>query len=156
MEVAEPQRSDVRELVTAAALLTAAVLTALASLLSWRDFGRGLDPAENGWHMADGSLGRGWVAVMVAVVLAVGGVLLVVGRRSAGRIWARIGTAALLVGPVLEWAFGSPGSRTGPGWGIWIMFVTGLVLLVMLGTVLPHEDPRPQRAAAEQRAAVGR
>lgn len=137
----ETSGSEVRDLLAAAVLLVAAVVTALASLLSWQDFGRALDPDENGWRLADGSFGRGWVAVLVAVVLAVAGVLLLVGRRQAARWWARIGTAALVVGPVVEWAFGSSGSRTGPGIGLWLLLGTGLVLVVTLAVVLPHEHP---------------
>lgn len=140
----EPARSSqARDLVVAAALLVAAVLTALGSLMSWRDYGRGLDPDENGWQLADGSLGRGWVAVLVAVALAVGGVLLVTGRRRAGRVWARVGSGALIVLPVLEWAFGEGDRRTGPGNGLWVFLVTGMVLMVLLGSVLPSEDDEP-------------
>jgi len=138
-----PRPSHARDLVVASGLLVAAVLTALGSLMSWRDYGRGLDPDENGWRLADGSFGRGWVAVLVAVGLAVGGVLLVVGRRRAGRRWARAGSAALIVLPVLEWAFGEGDRRTGPGQGLWVFLVTGMVLMVLLGTVLPTDDLDP-------------
>ncbi len=84
-----------------------------------------------------------WVAVLVAVVLAVAGVLLVAGRRRQGRIAARVGSAALIVLPVLEWAFGDGDSRTGPGLGLWVLLITGIVLMVLLGTVLPQDDLGP-------------
>ncbi|MCP4437217.1 MAG: hypothetical protein GY812_17195 [Actinomycetia bacterium] len=136
-----PKQSMARDLVVAAVLLVASVVTALASLMSWRDFGPGLNPDENGWRYADGSFGRGWVAILIAVCLAVGGVLLVMGRRKLGRRWARVGSAALIVLPVLEWALGDTNSRTGPGMGIWVLTMAGIVLMVLLGTVLPQNDP---------------
>jgi hypothetical protein len=133
-----PQRRSVwRDLLVAFCLLGASVLTAVASLLSWRDYGPALNPDENGWRLADGALGRGWVAVLVAVVLAVGGVLLVAGKRSTGRIWARVGSTALILLPVLEWAFGDGDSRTGPGLGLWLMLGSGMMLMVLIGSVLP-------------------
>lgn len=126
-----------RDLLVAFCLLGASVLTAVASLMSWRDYGPALNPDENGWRLADGAFGRGWIAVLVAVVLAVGGVLLVAGRRSKGRIWARVGSTALILLPVLEWAFGDGDSRTGPGFGLWLMLGAGMVLMVLIGSVLP-------------------
>lgn len=126
-----------RDLVVATWLLVASVLTAVASLLSWRDYGPALDPDENGWQLADGAFGRGWVAVIVAVVLAVAGVLLVAHRRSAGRVWARVGSTALIVLPVVEWAFGDGDSRTGPGLGLWLMLIAGMVSMALIGSVLP-------------------
>ena len=134
---ASPRRSSWRDLLVVAALLAVSVLTAVASLMSWRDYGPALNPDENGWHLADGAFGRGWVAVAVAVTLAVGGVLIASGRRTAGRVWARIGSTALIIGPMLEWAFGDRGVRSGPGIGLWVMLVSGMVLMVLLGSVLP-------------------
>jgi len=148
VEQTEPAVSDRRDLVVAAALLIAAVVSALASLMSWRDYGKGLDPRENGWMLADGSFGRGWVAIAVAVVLAVAGVLLVAGRRRSARRWARVGSIALIVGPVLEWAIADGDSRTGPGAGLWLLLGVGLVVMVLLGTVLPHDDPAPTSPVA--------
>ncbi|MCZ7630321.1 MAG: hypothetical protein M5U19_15335 [Microthrixaceae bacterium] len=124
-------------MLVASCLLVASVMTAVASLMSWRDYGPALNPDENGWKLADGAVGRGWVAVLVAVVLAVGGVLLVAGRRSAGWIWARVGSTALILLPVVEWAFGDGDSETGPGLGLWLMLGAGMVLMVMIGSVLP-------------------
>jgi hypothetical protein len=132
-----------RDLIVASGLLIAAVLTALATLMSWRDYGRGLDPDENGWRLADGAFGRGWVAILVAVALAIGGVMLVMGRRTAGRRWARVGSSALIVLPILEWAFGEGNRNTGPGLGLWVLMVTGMLLMVLLGTVLPQDDLDP-------------
>lgn len=126
-----------RDLLVASCLLTASVLTAVASLVSWRDYGRALNPDENGWRLADGAFGRGWVAIVVAVILAVAGVLLVAHRRSAGRVWARVGSTALIILPVLEWAFGDGDSRTGPGLGLWLMLIAGMVSMVLIGSVLP-------------------
>ncbi len=146
VEAAPARRSQWRDLVVAAALLTASVLTALASLMSWRDYGASLNPDENGWSLADGTFGRGWVSILVAAALAVGGVLLVSGRRGPARRWARAGSAALIVLPVLEWAFGDGGSRTGPGIGLWVQMIAGLVLMVLIGSLLPTDDLDAERA----------
>ena len=136
----EPEHpSMARDLVVASALMVASILVGLATLMSWRDYGPGLDPDESGWRYADGSFGRGWVAIALAICLAVGGVLLVSGSRVAGRRWARIGSGALVVLPVLEWALGDIGSRSGPGIGIWVLTLTGVVLMILIGTVLPDD-----------------
>ncbi|MFV0316520.1 MAG: hypothetical protein ACK5O2_06105 [Microthrixaceae bacterium] len=139
-EATPARRSQWRDLLVAAVLLVASVLAALASLMSWRDYGPALNPDENGWRLADGSFGRGWVSILLAAALAVGGVLLVIGRRTHGRRWARVGSAALIVLPVIEWAFGDSGSRTGPGIGLWVQMVAGLVLMILIGTLLPTDD----------------
>jgi hypothetical protein len=128
-----------RPLIAAAVLLVASVLCALSSLMSWHDYGRGLDPRESGWDMADGSTGRGWIAIAIAIVLATGGVLLVSGRIRAGRNWARVGGAGLVVLAAIEWAFGVRAARTGPGLGLWVMLVTGVVVLVVVGVLLPAD-----------------
>jgi hypothetical protein len=141
-----------RPLIVAAVLLVTSVLCALSSLMSWHDYGRGLDPAESGWDMADGSTGRGWVAVLIAILLAGSGVLLVSGRIRAGRNWARVGAAALIALPALEWAFGARASRTGPGLGLWVMLVAGVLLLVLLGALLPAA---PQTDGVDARSRAG-
>lgn len=133
--------SQTRDLIVAAALLVASVLVGLATLMSWRDYGPGLNPDESGWRYADGSFGRGWIAIVLAICLAVGGVLLVGGKRTAGRRWARVGSSALIVLPVLEWALGDTGSRSGPGLGLWVLMATGVALMILLGTVLPDGEP---------------
>ena len=136
----EPERPSMsRDLVVASALMVASILVGLATLMSWRDYGPGLDPDESGWRYADGSFGRGWVAIALAICLAVGGVLLVSGSRVAGRRWARIGSGALVVLPVLEWALGDIGSRSGPGMGLWVLTLSGVVLMILIGTVLPAD-----------------
>lgn len=150
-----------RPLIVAAALLVASVLCAVSSLMSWHDYGRGLDPIESGWDMADGSTGRGWVAIVVAIVLATSGVLLVNGRIRAGRIWARVGAAALVVLSVLEWAFGARATRSGPGLGLWVMLVVGVLLLVLVGALLPTGsesgggDARSKEAPPPRSGSVG-
>ena len=134
------RRSQWRDLVVAGSLLAVSVLTAVSTLMSWRDYGPALNPDENGWTLADGGLGRGWVSILVAAALAVGGVLLVVGRRRHDRRCARAGSSALIVLPVIEWAFGDSGSRTGPGLGLWVQMVAGLILMVLIGSLLPTDD----------------
>jgi hypothetical protein len=141
--VVQERRSDVRTLVVAAMLLVGSVVTIAATLMSWHDYGSALNPDESGWEMADGSLGRAWIALLCAVSLAVGGVLLVAGRPGAGRLWARIGALALVVFPMVEWAFGDLGTHSGPGSGLWAMLVTGFVLTVAIGTLLPTGESPP-------------
>ena len=121
-------------------LLVLAVAVALASLLSWRDFGTGLNPDESGWVMADGTLGRGWVAIAIAILLAAGGALLVAGRRRLGLILARIGAVALIVFPAIEWSFGMRNTTSGPGLGLWVLLVIGAAMILFMGTIL-GEDP---------------
>ncbi|MGI9642118.1 MAG: hypothetical protein ACR2N9_04970 [Acidimicrobiia bacterium] len=140
----ELRPSMARDMTVAAALLVASILVGFATLMSWRDYGPGLDPDESGWRYADGSFGRGWVAIVLAICLAVGGVLLVSGRRTAGRRWARVGSGALIVLPILEWTFGDTGSRSGPGLGLWVLMAAGVILMVLLGTVLPSGESKSQ------------
>jgi hypothetical protein len=123
--------------------------------MSWHDYGRGLDPRESGWDMADGSTGRGWVAIAISIVLAVGGVLLVSGRIRAGRNWARVGAVALVALAAIEWAFGVRATRTGPGLGLWVLLVTGVVVLVVLGALLPADAERSGRPGTRDRPSVG-
>ena len=46
----------------------------------------------------------------------------------------------MIVLPVIEWAFGDSGSRTGPGLGLWVQMVAGLILMVLIGSLLPTDD----------------
>lgn len=139
----EAQRSDRRDLVLAAILLVAAVVAGAASLMSWRDFGRrfGASATETGWERLDGSLGRGWVAVGLAVLLAVAGVLIAGGRVRVGRILASLTGSLLVLAAIAEWGLGADAARTGPGTGLWVELVLGVLVVIAVGVLGPADDP---------------
>lgn len=125
-------------------ILVAAVAAALASLLSWRDYGQVViaNAAETGWVLPDGSMGRGWVAVALGVVLASAGVCAASERTVAARWLAVVGGAGLVTLAVAEWGLGAGELRTGPGIGIWLLFTTGVLVLVAVGTLGPGDEER--------------
>jgi len=135
--------SQRRELILTAILLVAAIAAGAASLMSWRDYGFLIGPSteESGWVLPDGSMGRGWMAVVLGVVLAVAGVLVASDRLRAGRALAVLGGVGLLVLPVLEWGLGAGRARTGPGEGLWILLITGVVVVVAVGILGPAPEP---------------
>lgn len=136
--------SQRRELLFIGVLLLAAVAAALSSLMSWRDYGRVViaNPVEDGWTLPDGSLGRGWIAVALGVVIAAAGVLVASERRTFGRRLAVLGGLGLAVLAVAEWGLGAGELRTGPGAGIWVLLVLGLAVVVAVGTLgSPQHDP---------------
>ncbi len=114
-------------------LLVVALGTALSPMLSWRDFGSALKPDESGWRMVDGSLGRGWVVLILAVLLATAGALLIFGHHNAGMRLARATSVAMVVFAGLEWAFGTNQMKSGPGIGLWILVGIGAMLILFLG-----------------------
>jgi hypothetical protein len=142
VEVTQP--SQRRELALTAILLVAAIVTGAASLLSWRDYGRLIRPGaeESGWVLPDGSMGRGWIAVLLGVVLAVAGVMLAADKVRAGRILATLGGMGLILFSILEWGLGAGRLRTGPGLGVWVLLVVGIVVVVAVGALGP---PTPER-----------
>lgn len=131
--------SDRRELVLAAALLLFSVIAGASSLLPWRDFGRRFGQAvtETGWTRPDGSLGRGWIAVALGVLLATAGVLIAAEHGRIGRTLAVVTGVGLMALAVGEWAFGSGALRAGPGTGIWVELVVGVVVIVTVGGLSP-------------------
>ncbi len=139
----ETERSDRRSLWVAALLLVVAVGVALSPLLSWRDFGSSLKPDENGWVMADGSFGRGWIVVILAALLAGAGALLVAGRTQAGIRLARVAAVALVIFAALEWAFGMTNTRSGPGMGLWVLLAVGAALILLLGALIGESSSVP-------------
>jgi hypothetical protein len=142
-EPAAPRASR-RELVIAGILLVAAVATGAASLMPWRDYGAVVGPriTETGWTLPDGSLGRGWIAVLLGVLLAVAGILLAADRERAGRVLAVLTGSTMMVVAIAEWGLGAGRSRTGPGPGLWLLFLVGLAVVVAVGTLSPG-DRRP-------------
>jgi len=143
----EPPRSDRRELVLVACLLLLSIVTGAASLMPWRDWGHqlGAPILETGWERPDGSIGRGWLAVLIGVVLAAAGVLIAAERRRAGRTLAVVAALSLATLAVAEWGLGAGSSRTGPGSGIWVLLAVSLLVVVAVGATSP-----PEPAAARQ------
>ena len=143
-----PQRSDRRDLVLTAVLLVAAVVAGATSLMPWRDYGRrfGATVSETGWLRPDGSMGRGWWFVLLGVALAVAGVLIAGGRRRPGRILASATGAVMAMSAILEWGLGDGGARSGPGPGLWVELVVGVLVVVAVGVLEPRAPA--DRAAA--------
>jgi hypothetical protein len=143
-EVEHQEPSQRRELALTAILLVAAVAAGLASLLSWRDYGLFVGPitGESGWVLPDGSMGRGWIAVLLGVVLAVAGVLVASDHLRLGRALALLGGVGLIVLPVLEWGIGAGQARIGPGPGLWILLLVGVVVVIAVG-ILGSPPPEP-------------
>jgi hypothetical protein len=137
-----PERTDRRELWLTAVLLVAAILAGASSLMSWRDFGRrfGASATETGWVRLDGSMGRGWLFVALAVVLAVAGVLIASGRGRAGRILGSATGALMVVAAIAEWGLGSDAARTGPGLGLWVELTIGVLVVIAVGVLGPKDE----------------
>jgi hypothetical protein len=135
--------SQRRDLLLTAILLVAALAAGATSLLSWRDVGRFTGGTESGWRQFDGSLGRGWVAVLGGVLLAIAGVLVAAEKGRAGRILAALTGLGLMLFSVLEWGLGLRNVRTGPGPGLWLLFVVGMLVVVAVGILAPDPAPRP-------------
>lgn len=139
---AEPTpRSDRRELVLTAFLLVAAVVAGATSLMPWRDFGRrfGASASETGWERLDGSMGRGWLFVLLAVLLAVAGVLIAAGRARPGRLLAATTGSLMVLAAIAEWGLGADAARTGPGLGLWVELVLGVAVVVAVGALGPKD-----------------
>lgn len=145
--VAEQPESQWRELTLVGLLLLAAVAAGAASLLPWRDYGAVIGPAlaETGWRLPGGGLGRGWVAVLLGVVLAVSGVLIAAHRGRAGRTLAVVAGVVCTVFAIAEWGVGAGTGRTGPGPGLWLLFVAGLLAVAAVGVLGAHAGTDPDR-----------
>ncbi len=143
--VVAPERSSRRELALVAVLLVAAIVAGAASLLAWRDFGQrfGATAVETGWERVDGTMGRGWVAVGLATLLAVAGVLIASGRGRPGRVLATWTGVAMCIAAVAEWGLGAGGTRTGPGSGLWVQLVIGVVVVLAVGILGSEETTEP-------------
>ncbi len=141
VSVAEPVKSDRRDLILTAVLLVSALVTGASSLMPWRDyaFRYGTRAQETGWAAANGGLGRGWMTVVCAVLLAVSGVLIAAERGRAGRVLAVLSGTILMLLAVAEWGLGASNSRSGPGSGIWLQFLVGLVVVIAVGVLGPPD-----------------
>lgn len=122
-----------------AILLVAALAAGATSLLAWRDLGRLAGGTETGWTEFDGGLGRGWVAVLGGVLLAVAGVLVAANKGHLGRVLATLTGVGLMIFAVLEWGLGLGTVRSGPGPGLWMLFGVGMIVVVAVGILAP--DP---------------
>lgn len=142
--------SSKRDLLLTSILLVGALAAGATSLLAWRDVGRFTGGTESGWREFDGGLGRGWVAVLGGVLLAVAGVLVAAEKGRAGRVLAALTGVGLMVFAVLEWGLGLRNVRTGPGPGLWLLFVVGMIVVVAVGILAPdpHDDVGDRRASA--------
>lgn len=145
--VAPEPRSASRDLLLTAILLVAALAAGATSLLAWRDVGRLAGGTESGWREFDGGLGRGWVAVLGGVLLAVAGVLVAAERGRSGRTLATLTGIGLMLFAVMEWALGLRNVRSGPGPGLWMLFVVGMIVVIAVGVLAP--DPEPPGRGAE-------
>lgn len=143
-QVASPSSSG-RDVLLTAILLIAALAAGACTLMSWRDIGTQVPYRETGWERIDGSLGHGWVAVVLGVLLAVAAVLVAAGKERAGRLLAATTGTSLMLFTVLEWGLGMKGIRSGPGPGLWVLFLVGLVVVVAVGMLAP--DPEPDTAS---------
>lgn len=126
-----------RDLILTTILLLAALAAGASSLMSWRDLGPFPAATENGWHAYGGSLGRGWVAVLGGVLLSLAGVLVAAEKGRAGRVLATLTGVGLMVFSVLEWGLGMRQLRSGPGPGLWMLFVVGMLVVVAVGALAP-------------------
>lgn len=136
-----------RDLLLTSILLVAALATGAASLLAWRDVGGFSGGSETGWTEFDGGLGRGWIAVLAGVLLALAGVLVAAEKGRAGRTLGTLTGVGLVVFSVLEWGLGLRGVRSGPGPGLWLLFVVGLIVVAAIGILAPEPEPAPGHQA---------
>ncbi len=135
-----------RDVLLTAILLVAALAAGATSLLSWRDLGRLNRGTETGWTEFDGGLGRGWVAVLGGVLLAVAGVLVAADKGRAGRVLATLTGVGLMIFSVLEWGLGLRMVRSGPGPGLWMLFGVGMIVVVAVGILVPDRiEQEPER-----------
>ena len=136
------RRSDRLELALTAALLIAAIVAGASTLMPWRDYGQrfGNTAVETGWNGLGDTIGRGWVVMVIAVLIAVSGVLIAADRTRAGRILAVSSGAALVVASILEWGLGAGDVRSGPGLGLWVDLAVGVFVIVVVGALGPLDD----------------
>jgi len=141
-EAVAPVRSDRSDLLLTAILFVSALVTGAASLMPWRDYAYryGTRVEETGWVGADGGLGRGWATVLIAVLIAVSGVLIAAERQRLGRTLATLSGVALMLVAIAEWGLGAGDARSGPGLGIWVQLVIGAVVVIAVGALGTRGD----------------
>jgi len=139
MVVPVAEKSDRRDLILTGVLLVLALLAGASSLMPWRDyaFRYGTRALETGWAGANGNLGRGWMTVIGAVLLAISGVLIAAERGRTGRVLAVLTGMGLVLLAIAEWGLGAGSARSGPGSGIWLEFVVGIAAVLAVGVLGP-------------------
>lgn len=135
-------RSDRKELFLTAALLISAIIAGASTVMPWRDYGQrfGNTAVETGWDGLGESLGRGWIIMLIAISIAVSGVLIAAGRSRIGRLLAVLSGTALVLASILEWGLGAGDSRSGPGMGLWIDLAVGVFVVVVVGALGPVDE----------------
>lgn len=141
VQVEEPKR-DTLGLLMAALLLVSSVVLALATTFEWRDYGdRAVGVLETGWTQPNGSLGRGWFIVVIAIVWAIAGVCVAASRKMLGRRLAIYSAALAALYAIAEWGFGVGELRSGPGIGLWFVLVLSALVMMILGGYDPEPEP---------------
>jgi hypothetical protein len=84
-------------------------------------------------------MGRGWLFVLLAVLLAVAGVLIAAGRARPGRLLAATTGSLMVLAAIAEWGLGADAARTGPGLGLWVELVLGVAVVVAVGALGPKD-----------------
>lgn len=143
--VEEPER-DTLGFLMAALLMVSSVVLAIATTFEWRDYGnRAVGVLETGWTQPNGSLGRGWVVVVVAILWAISGVCMVTTKKALGRRIAIWSAAAAALYAIAEWGFGVGELRTGPGTGLWFVLALSALIMMILGGFDPDQPRRSRR-----------
>lgn len=142
--VEEPAR-DTLGFLMAALLMVSSVVLAIATTFEWRDYGnRAVGVLETGWTQPNGSLGRGWIVVVVAILWAISGVCMVTTKKMLSRRIAIWSAAVAALYAIAEWGFGVGELRTGPGTGLWFVLALSALILMILGGYDP-DQPRKSR-----------
>jgi hypothetical protein len=47
----------------------------------------------------------------------------------------------MVLAAVAEWGLGSDGARTGPGIGLWVELVIGVLVVIAVGVLGPKDEP---------------
>jgi hypothetical protein len=77
------------------------------------------------------------------VLIAVAGVMIAAEKGRAGRVLAVLAGMALAVTAVVEWGLGAGSVRSGPGAGIWVELITGVLVVVLVGAFSAGPAPEP-------------
>lgn len=147
------QPRPVRHLVLAVVLLVTAIVAAWSSTMPWRDqvWHRPNGPVPTGWTRDGEVLGRGWITMALAVLVASSGLLITISRERLGRIIAVTSGIALMALATIEWGVAGVSDLDGPGRGLWVQLLTGVVIVLAVGIVTPldhgagRSGPGPSR-----------
>lgn len=139
---APPESRPIRHLVLAVVLLIAAILAAWASTMPWRDqvWHRPDTDLVTGWTRANGVLGRGWLTMLLALLIAGSGLLIAISKQRPGRILAVASGVGLMVLATVEWGVAGTPGLDGPGKGLWLQLIVGVVVVLAVGVVTPLKE----------------